>query len=120
MKKILVVAAAALAMSGAWAADGGKAPVKIDGKAVYGARCASCHNKDAKGNPAMVKMFKVDATAMDLTGKDAQCKADKDLAALITAGKGKMPSYKDKLSADEINAVAAYIKTLGPKEDKKP
>lgn len=120
MKKILVVAAAALSAVGVWAADGGKAPVKIDGKAVYGTRCASCHLKTGKGNPAMVTMFKVDASAMDLTGKDAQGKSDKDLAALITAGKGKMPSYKDKLSADEINAVAAYIKTLAPKEDKKP
>ncbi len=120
MKKILVLAAAALTAAGVWAADGGKAPVKIDGKAVYGAKCASCHNKDAKGNPAMVKMFKVDPSAMDLTGKDAQGKSDKDLAALISAGKGKMPSYKGKLSADEISAVASYIKTLGPKEEKKP
>jgi cytochrome c6 len=118
MKKILIVAAAALNAAGVWAADGGKAPVKIDGKAVYGARCASCHAKDSKGNPAMVKMFKVDASAMDLTGKDAQGKSATDLSALISAGKGKMPSYKDKLSADEIGAVAAYIKTLAPKEAK--
>ena len=121
MKKVLIVAAAALVASSALAVEAAKdkATAKIDAKAIVAAKCASCHGKDSKGNPNMAKMFKVDAAAMDLTGKDAQDKSDKDLTALISAGKGKMPSYKDKLSAAEIDAVSAYLKTLAPKEAKK-
>ncbi len=30
----------------------------------------------------------------------------------ITDGKGKMKGYKDKMSAEEIKAVAGYVKTI--------
>jgi len=116
MKALVLTMTVLTLATGAWAADKAAAP---DGKALFMAKCASCHGKDAKGNPAMVKMLKVDASLMDLTGKDAQGKSDKDLAALITAGKGKMPSYKGKLTAAEIDAVAGYIRTVAPKADKK-
>jgi mono/diheme cytochrome c family protein len=31
---------------------------------------------------------------------------------VIADGKGKMKGYKDKMAADEIKAVAAYVKTI--------
>ncbi len=37
---------------------------------------------------------------------------DKELVAWTADGKGKMPAYKAMLSADEINAVVAFIRTL--------
>jgi cytochrome c5 len=37
---------------------------------------------------------------------------DKELVAWTTDGKGKMPAYKAKLSADEINAFVAFIRTM--------
>jgi len=40
------------------------------GKAVYDAKCAGCHGKDAKGNPGMAKMFKVDPSALNLTSDE--------------------------------------------------
>ncbi len=74
---------------------------------VYKAKCATCHGKDQKGNPAMAKMFKVEPAAMDLT---ALTKSDEDLAKVITDGRGKMPAFKDKLSAEEITGVVSYLK----------
>lgn len=65
-----------------------------DGAAVY-AKCKGCHGADGKGNAAM----KVPAFASP----------NKDI---ILSGKGKMPSYKGKLTDAEIDEVVAYIKTL--------
>jgi mono/diheme cytochrome c family protein len=47
-----------------------------------------------------------------LGSADVQKTADADLTKVITDGKGKMPAYKGKLSADEIKALVAYIRTL--------
>ena len=66
-----------------------------DGAAVY-AKCKACHGADGKGNAAM----KVPAFAATV---------DKNT---ILNGKGKMPSYKVKLTDTEIDEVVAYIKTL--------
>ncbi len=80
----------------------------------FKAKCVSCHGKDGKGNPAMVKMFKLEPAAMDLTGKAAQEKTDEALAKLITDGKGKMPSFKGKLSDLKVKELVKYLRTLAP------
>jgi len=38
--------------------------------------------------------------------------SDADLTTLISAGKGKMPGFKGKLSDEEIGAVVKFVKTL--------
>lgn len=67
-----------------------------DGAAVYKAKCAMCHGADgAKNTPNLAKL------------------TDKDAAGVIAKGKApKMPAYDGKLSADEIQAVATYMKSL--------
>ncbi|MFA6028253.1 MAG: c-type cytochrome [Elusimicrobiota bacterium] len=76
-----------------------------NGKKLFDAKCATCHGKDGKGSPAMQKMLKVGAAALDVT------KA-KDFAAVTENGRGKMPAYKGKLSSAEIADLQAHI---GPK-----
>jgi cytochrome c6 len=85
-----------------------------DGKKLYKAKCASCHGADAKGSPAMAKMFKVDADVMSLIDENTFSKKDEDIAKAIADGKGKMKGYKGKLSDGEINALVRYIRSLGP------
>jgi len=73
------------------------------------AKCAACHAADGSGNTTMGKKLKL----MDYTSADAQAKfTDEEAIKTITDGKKPMPAYKDKLSADEIKALAAYIRTL--------
>ncbi len=104
--RALILTITAVLAQGAWAADKAAAP---DGKALFAAKCASCHGKDAKGNPGMAKMFKVDAAALSLVGlKDK----DEDLAKIIKVGKNKMPKFQDKLGDPETAAVLAYIRSL--------
>jgi len=105
MKLIPVVV---LAFSGAaFAADAGQRP--------FNAKCASCHGKDGKGQTEMGQK----RHAKDLTDAKVQASLkDADIIKDITDGidetpdHGKMPSFKEKLSGDEIKAVAAYVKTL--------
>jgi cytochrome c6 len=74
-----------------------------DASALYAKRCASCHGKDGKGTPVGQKMGAKDLTAA--TGSEA------DLAAVIANGKGKMTPYKGKLTDEEIQSLAKYVKT---------
>lgn len=77
-----------------------------DGKALYEAKCAMCHGKDGVAKP----MAKGSRSFNDPEYQKAES-AD-SIAALVTAGKGKMPAYADKLKDEEIRAIATYVKTL--------
>ncbi|MEK7475052.1 MAG: cytochrome c [Candidatus Coatesbacteria bacterium] len=99
----------------------GKAPaaaVAGPGKKVYDAKCASCHRKDGKGNPAMAKMLKKKLEDLDLTDKDTQGRSDADLLAAITDGKpagdpkASMKGWKGKVTEQEIKDLLAYIRSL--------
>lgn len=81
-------------------------------KTLYAQKCSSCHAKDGKGNPAMAKMFKLEATALDLTAKTTVDKKDEELIAITTTGHGKMPAYGEKLKAEQIASLVVYIRSL--------
>ncbi|MBI4051348.1 MAG: c-type cytochrome, partial [Elusimicrobia bacterium] len=84
-----------------------------EGSKIYGAKCASCHGKDGKGNPSMAKMFKVDVSALNLVDKETLGKTDEELTATISKGKDKMPVFGGKLKGDELSSVVAYVRGLG-------
>ncbi|HET9599087.1 MAG TPA: cytochrome c [Anaeromyxobacteraceae bacterium] len=95
--KALVLAAALLAPP-ALAADAAR---------VWEARCADCHGKDGRGRTGMGRRLGV----KDLT---ATAKSVPELAADIADGipERKMPAYGKKLTAEQIEALAAYVKEL--------
>ena len=102
MKKfaLLLAACAVIALVSVPAAQA------ADGKALYEGKCAMCHGKDgvakavAKGSANLN-----DAKWQTATKVEA-------IETVITDGKGKLKGYKDKMSAEEIKAVAAYVKTI--------
>lgn len=79
-----------------------------DGAGDYKAKCAGCHGADGKGDTSMGKMMKI----RDLGSADVQSQSDADLTNIITNGKGKMPKYDGKLTADQISGLVKYIRTL--------
>lgn len=105
MKKIVALSFAALLVIGAMPALAGGA---ADGAAVFKAKCAMCHGADGK------KVNKATGVR-DLTSAEVQKQSDADLVKITADGKGKMPAYKSKLSADEITAVVAHIRALAKK-----
>ena len=72
---------------------------------VWAARCADCHGKDGRGRTGMGRRLGV----KDLTGS---AKSIAELAADIADGipERKMPAYGKKLTAEQIDALAAYVK----------
>jgi mono/diheme cytochrome c family protein len=79
-----------------------------DGAAIYKAKCASCHGADGTGQTAMGKAMKL----RDLGSADVQKLSDADLTTVTADGKGKMPAYKGKLSAEEIKALVTFMRTF--------
>ena len=83
---------------------------KLDGKPLYEKSCKACHALDGKGSPAMKASNIPDFT--DPAWQKGHGKA-KVVAAIANGVDGtKMKAFKDKLSADEIAAIAAHIKKL--------
>jgi mono/diheme cytochrome c family protein len=82
-----------------------------DGKAVYEANCKKCHGATGKPSDAIKKMNpKIETLDAAFFAK----RTDADLVKQIAEGKDKMKPFKDKLKADEIAAVAKYMRTLKP------
>jgi len=75
------------------------------GKAVFAAKCKTCHAEDGTGNPAIAKMMKVDLKP--LGGAEVQKKSDAELKAAVSEGTGKMKAVAGVAGADLDNVVAA-------------
>lgn len=73
---------------------------------VYTKNCAKCHGKTAGGHH-----FGGPSLAF---GKAASASAE-DLRKIITDGKGHMPKYGGKLSAEEIDTLVKQIEALNKK-----
>ena len=79
-----------------------------DGQVLYETKCAQCHGKDGVAKPA----GKGSKNFNDPAFQSAWTK--ESIAAITADGKGKMPGYRSRLSAEQIQAVAAHVKSLGP------
>jgi mono/diheme cytochrome c family protein len=79
-----------------------------DGRVLYETKCSQCHGKDGVAKPPGKgsKNFNDPAFQSAWT--------EESIAKITAEGKDKMPGYRSKLSPEEIRAVAAHVKTLGP------
>jgi mono/diheme cytochrome c family protein len=75
----------------------------IDGAAIFGERCAGCHGGDGSGGigPRLAG-GRVVAVYPDAA----------DEIAVVTNGRGGMPAFAERLSAEEIAAVVDYTRTV--------
>ncbi|MBZ5613555.1 MAG: cytochrome c [Acidobacteriia bacterium] len=74
-----------------------------DGAALFKAKCAMCHGPDGAGKPAM--------KAPSLISDEAKKLSDADLAKAVVE-KAKHPAGVKSLSADDVKAIVAHIRTL--------
>jgi cytochrome c6 len=102
---LLLTAPAAAAQAPAQAA----AP---DGKALYEKNCRMCHGAQGVPADAMVKMMgKIPAFNAAFATTHSRDSVAKD----IEHGVGKMKGFKDKLSREEMEAVAKYVHEMAEK-----
>lgn len=110
MRPFLILAAAVIAGSFIPASSAVAQGSDGDGRAIYLKSCRTCHG--TKGTPTKQalrenpKMPTLDSTLLSKLSDDS-------LVTIITKGKGEgMKPFKGKLSADEIAAVAKYVREL--------
>ncbi|NLE79247.1 MAG: cytochrome c, partial [Rhodococcus sp.] len=71
-----------------------------DGKSVFSNNCSVCHGFDGTGGNGGPSIAQV---------------SDKDLVVkTVTDGRGGMPAFGDRLSDEEIEAVADHVVSLEP------
>ncbi len=75
----------------------------IDGGALYQQRCAGCHGGDGSGGigPRLAGGRVIDKYPQP-----------EDQAAVVSGGRGGMPSFAARLTPDEIAAVVDYTRTV--------
>lgn len=73
------------------------------GLVIFHTQCSRCHGEDGRGSAVFT-------TPSMLTSKLTA----EEMARVISGGRGRMPAFKTKLSAEEIGAVAAYVKAGMP------
>ena len=109
MKKLIVLFALASIPAFAQAPD--TAP-SVEGKAIFEHKCQGCHGADGAGHTRFGQKNKLPNFS---SSRWQEGTSDQDILNMITNGSKKNPkmkSFKDKLSPEEIQAVAHYIRGL--------
>lgn len=76
--------------------------VLVEGQKVYSANCASCHGSAGAGGYGKKLAGVVETNYPNID----------DQIAVIASGKGAMPGFSQKLSAEQIEAVARYTREV--------
>lgn len=74
-------------------------------RTLYLQNCARCHGANGKAQTALGKKLEAD----DLTASDA---STAKIIRTITNGRGDMPSFKKRLTKEQIASIAGYVKAL--------
>lgn len=73
-------------------------------RSLYVQNCARCHGSNGKSQTASGR--KLDAS--DISDGTSASKTIR----IVTSGKGKMPSFRRKLTAAQIASIAGYVQSL--------
>lgn len=82
-----------------------------DGASLFKSKCAACHSGDGSASGPAGKAMHI----RDLSSADVQKQTDAEITAIITNGKGGMPSYKGKLTDDQVKQLVSFIRSLAKK-----
>lgn len=110
MKHALSMTAGLLAASAALSTAAAQAS---DGKAIYNENCRKCHGVIGTPPKTMkTKYPKIATFDEEFVAK----RSDDSVVKVLIRGKGDdMKSFKDKMTEDEMKAVAKYVRELGMK-----
>ncbi|MGP6157097.1 MAG: c-type cytochrome [Vulcanimicrobiaceae bacterium] len=78
------------------------AAADLDGKAIFSANCAACHQANGQGTD----LFPALAGNKSVTAADPSA-----VIATVENGRNVMPSWKGRLSAAQIAAVLTYVRS---------
>ena len=81
-----------------------------DGKEAYDTKCTKCHGKNGLGDGPKSKLL--DTPSGDFTSAGYKAQTDGELFWKTKTGREDMPSYKAKLTDEEIWSVVHYTRTF--------
>ena len=84
-------------------------PEQAYGRRVYEARCAECHyaySKRELRGPSLAGLFKRPFMKNGMPANDDR------VTDIILLGRAKMPGFQQKLTAQQLGALMAYLHTL--------
>ncbi len=77
------------------------------------AKCALCHGEDGRGDTPSGKQIQVP----DLRGDEIQNKTAEDLSKSVSRGHKKMPSFKNRLTNEQVVKLILYIRDLAKERE---
>ena len=81
---------------------------QTEGADIFKSKCAMCHGTDGSATTPMAKMMNIPS----FKSPDLVKAPESQLFDATKDGKGKMPSYKGKLTDSQIKEVVTYIRKL--------
>lgn len=95
------------------AATSAAAAQDLDGKVLYTKNCQKCHGPAGTPSAAMAKM---NPTMKPWTAEIIKAKTDEQMVTLLMNGSenGKKKPLKDKMTAEEMQAVVKYVREMMP------
>ena len=89
--------------------------VLTDAAQNYAKHCAMCHGEEGKGDgPAAAAM---DPSPTDLTDAEKMgALSDEALLEVLSNGKGTMPGYASMLKAEELKALAEFVRGMSAED----
>lgn len=90
----------------------GTVPDSLHARALWNARCSSCHGTDGKFNEKFIREFypvpqKLTAARLDSIGEDS-------LVHVILNGRANMNPYEGRLTEADARALVRYMRSLAP------
>jgi mono/diheme cytochrome c family protein len=87
---------------------------RADVAATWAANCAACHGADGKGSTMMGRKLGIkDLTDAKVQSSFTDADAEKAIKDGVTeGGTEKMKAFGDKLSADDIKALVAHVRSM--------
>ena len=110
MKRVMAVLVVGIALSLTIGTHMAAAQTPDSGAAVYRQHCKTCHGATGTPSARMLGLYPKLKTLSD-SAFMARIPID-SIVNLVRKGRGDMKPLADKLTADQITAVAHYVKTL--------
>lgn len=107
-KKIAARTLAILILLSTTASSGFGQPANNSAAGLYETNCVACHAQDGRGSAVGKSLH-----AADFHSAQIQQQSDSQLAGVISAGRGNMPAFGTRLTNDQIDALVAYIRSVG-------
>ena len=89
-------------------------------QAIWDKLCKSCHGTDGRGNAEKAKTLKIDPVLLNLGREGTENLTAEERKTILLEGKEKMPAYKTKVKAEELDPLLKLAEEMAANARKTP